>query len=261
MVVCLKEVPDTETHFRLSSDQKRVETENLVFKMNPFDECGIEEALKLKEKWGGEVTLLTLGPESAKQTLRKGLAMGADRAIHLNDPAFLGSDPLVTARAFANILKPLESDIIFTGVQSEDGLNMQTGILLAEFLGFSHASILVKLTILEAKKAQATRELEGGMLEDIEFELPAVITLQTGINIPRYPTLPGIMKARTKEIKNISVQDTGLTIPQVGDAGSAIRIIKLMHPDTGKKAEIISGDEVQAAKILVHKLKTEAKVL
>ena len=262
IVVCLKEVPDSEAHLVIRSDQKSIETENLVSKMNPFDECAIEEALKIKEKMGGEIILLTLGPDSTKQIIRKGLAMGTDRAIHLNDPAWRQSDALLTAEAFSKVIQPLGVDLIFTGVQSEDGLNMQTGILLAEFLHLTHASILTKLEILDGgKQARGTRELEGGLLEDIEFDLPAVITVQTGINIPRYPTLPGIMKARAKEIKNISVADLGYTPAQAGIAGSAVKMIKLVHPEIGKKAEIISGDEVQAAKSLVRKLKEEAKVL
>src|SRR3989338_3766912 len=133
IIVCLKEVPDMETHFRLNSAQTAIDLEGIVFKMNPFDECSIEEALKLKEKQGGEVILLTLGPESAKQTIRKGLAMGADRALHISDPAFENSDSLVVAKALAQAIQKLDADLILTGVQSEDGLNMQTGIMLAEF--------------------------------------------------------------------------------------------------------------------------------
>ncbi|MBI3017414.1 MAG: electron transfer flavoprotein subunit beta/FixA family protein, partial [Deltaproteobacteria bacterium] len=219
IIVCLKEVPDMETHFRLNSTQTAIDREGIVFKMNPFDECAIEEALQLKSKQGGEVILLTLGPDSAKQTIRKGLAMGADRALHINDPAFESSDSLVVAKALAQALQKVGADLILTGVQSEDGLNMQTGIMLAEFLGLPHASILTKFELLEGpqetiKKAKVSRELEGGLLEDVELELPAVITIQTGINIPRYPTLPNIMKARTKEIKDLKLADLGLSSDQ-----------------------------------------------
>ncbi len=266
IVVCLKEVPDTETHFRLNSSQTAIDREGIVFKMNPFDECAIEEALQLKSKQGGEVILLTLGPESAKQTIRKGLAMGADRALHINDPAFENSDNLVIAKALAQAIQKLGADLILTGVQSEDGLNMQTGIMLAEFLGLPHASILTKFELLEEgpktnKKAKVQRELEGGFLEECELDLPAVITVQTGMNIPRYPTLPNIMKARTKEIKDLKLSDLGLTAEQVGLKGSAIKVLKLFVPEKGKGAEMIPGDEASATKTLMKKLKEEAKVL
>ena len=271
IIVCLKEVPDMETHFRLNSSQTAIDREGVVFKMNPFDECAIEEALQLKSKQGGEVILLTLGPESAKQTIRKGLAMGADRALHINDSAFDNSDSFVVAKALAQAIKKLGTegqvpDLILAGVQSEDGLNMQTGIMLAEFLGLPHASILTKFELLEGaqetiKKAKVSRELEGGLLEDVELELPAVITIQTGINIPRYPTLPNIMKARTKEIKDLKLSDLGLSSDQVGLKGSAVKVLKLFVPEKGKGAEIIPGDEATATKTLMKKLKEEAKVL
>lgn len=263
IIVCLKEVPDMETHFKLNADQTGVETENLIFKMNPFDECAVEEGLKLKEKFGGEVILLALGPESAKQTIRKGLAMGADRAIHINDPAFKDSDAWVTALALSKAIQTIQTyDLILTGVQSEDGLNMQTGVMIAERLGLAHASILTKLEILEeSKKAKVTRELEGGMLEEVELELPAVVTIQTGINMPRYPTLPGIMKARAKEIRNLTCKDLGLTPDQVGQKGSHVKTLKIYFPEKGKGAQIIPGNEVEAAKTLVKKLKEEAKIL
>src|SRR3989338_109931 len=221
IIVCLKEVADMEAHFKLSSDGKSVDTSGLVFKMNPFDECSIEEALKIKEKVGGEVVLLTCGPETAKQTIRKGLAMGADRALHLNDPLFNQSDPFVMASALAKCAEKEKGELILTGVQSEDGMNMQTGIMMAEFLGLPHASILVGFGLLEGgKKAKVSPELEGGLLEEIEFVLPAVLSIQTGINIPRYPTLPNIMKAKQKEIKNISAADLGFSPDQVGEKGS-----------------------------------------
>jgi len=262
IIVCLKEVPDMETHFRLNSTQTAIDREGIVFKMNPFDECSIEEALKLKEKQGGEVILLTLGPESAKQTIRKGLAMGADRALHINDAAFENSDSLVVAKALAKAIQKLDADLILTGVQSEDGLNMQTGIMLAEFLGLPHASILTKFELLEGtKKAKVQRELEGGFLEECELDLPAVLTIQTGMNIPRYPTLPNIMKARSKEIKDLKLSDLGLTPDQVGLKGSAVKVLKLFVPEKGKGAEMIPGDEASATKLLMKKLKEEAKVL
>ncbi|MBI3019351.1 MAG: electron transfer flavoprotein subunit beta/FixA family protein, partial [Deltaproteobacteria bacterium] len=224
-------------------------------------------ALQLKSKQGGEVILLTLGPDSAKQTIRKGLAMGADRALHINDLSFDNSDSFVVAKALAQAIKKLGAegqvpDLILTGVQSEDGLNMQTGIMLAEFLGLPHASILTKFELLEGgKKAKGSRELEGGLLEDVELDLPAVVTIQTGINIPRYPTLPNIMKARAKEIKDLKLADLGLSSDQVGPKGSKVKVLKLFVPEKGKGAELIPGDEATATKTLMKKLKEEAKVL
>src|SRR3989338_1164803 len=256
IIVCLKEVPDTEAHLKLKADQTGIETDNIIFKMNPFDECAIEEALRLKEKFSGDVTLLTLGPDTAKQTIRKGLAMGADRAIHINDPLLLNSDSFVVAKALSEAIKKTPFDLILTGVQSEDGFNMQTGIMIAEFLGLPHASILTKFEVVEPnKKAKITRELEGGLLEEGELDLPSVITIQTGINIPRYPTLPNIMKARSKEIKDMKASDLGISL------APHVKILKLFFPEKGKGAQIIPGDEVAAAKLLVKKLKEEAKVI
>lgn len=251
-----------EAHFRLNADETAIEPEGLVYKMNPFDECALEEALKLKEKFQGEVILLTLGPESTKQTIRKGLAMGADRAIHINDPAFEQSDAFVIAKALSKAVQKVSFDLILTGVQSEDGLNMQTGIMMAELLNLPHASILTHLSIGEGgKKANVTRELEGGILEEVACDLPAVFTIQTGINVPRYPTLPGIMKAKTKEIKDLKSADLGMNPNEAGKAGSQLKILKLFHPESGKQAEIIPGDEATAAKELMRRLKEEAKVI
>lgn len=260
IVVCLKEVPDMEAHFRLNADQTAIEAEGLIYKMNPFDECSIEEALKLKEKFQGEVILLTLGPDSAKQTIRKGLAMGADRAIHINDPIFAQSDSFVTAKALAKAAESVSSDLILTGVQSEDGLNMQTGIMMAELLNLPHASIVTHLEITDGgKKAKVIRELEGGILEEVICDLPAVFTIQTGINVPRYPTLPGIMKAKTKEIKDLKCADLGMNSQDVGKQG--LKILKLFHPESGKGAQMIPGDEAAAAKELMRRLKEEAKLI
>lgn len=262
IIVCLKEVPDMEAHFKVNAQGTGIEKEGLVFKMNAFDECAIEEALKLKEKFSGSVTLLTLGPETAKQTIRKGLAMGADQAIHIHDPAFEGSDSLVIAKAFAKVLEKTEHDLVLTGVQSEDGVNMQTGVMLAQLLNLPHASLVTKMEISDdKKKATLSRELEGGILENIEVMLPAVFTLQTGINIPRYPTLPGIMKAKKKEIKDFKVTDLGLSEAEVGLKGSHAKTIKLFTPQNTTQAQILEGSEEEAAKKLVQKLKEEAKVL
>lgn len=262
IIVCLKEIPDTEAHFKLNSTQTAIDPEGIVFKMNPFDECAIEEALKIKEKVGGDVTLISLGPDSAKQTIRKGLAMGADSAIHLSDPAFANSDAFVVAKALSAAIKNTGFDLILSGVQSEDGLNMQTGIMVAEFLGLPHVSIATKFELFpDNKKAKVTRELEGGLLEDVEIDLPCVVTIQTGINIPRYPTLPNIMKARAKEIKDLKISDVGFTENQVGVTGSHMKTIKIYVPEKGGKADMIPGDEDQAARTLVRKLKTEAKAI
>ncbi|MBI4040446.1 MAG: electron transfer flavoprotein subunit beta/FixA family protein [Deltaproteobacteria bacterium] len=262
IMVCLKEVPDMETHFKLNTDQTAIDREGLIFKMNSFDECAIEEALKLKEKFKGEVVLLTLGPESAKQTIRKGLAMGVDRALHLNDPTFSGSDSYGTAKALSRAIDQEKPNLVLTGVQSEDGIHMHTGVMVAEFLKLPHATILTKLDVSQDQKtARLLRELEGGLLEEVEITLPCVLTVQSGMNIPRYPTLPGIMKAKTKEIKNFSPQDLGLTASEVGTTGAHVQTLKIFSPESDQKAEMLSGSEEEAAKTLIQKLKDEAKVL
>lgn len=261
IAVCVKEVPDMESHFAIDPTGQRVKEEGLAFKINSFDEFAIEEALKIKGNAGGEVILVNLGPDRAKQTIRKGLAMGADRAIQLIDPVFEGSDSLATAKLLAQAINPLNCDLVFAGVQAEDDGCAQVGVILAHLLNYAHTSIAIKLVLAPDKKSLTVhRELEGGMIEVAEVQLPAVVTIQSGINTPRYASLPGIMQAKRKEIKEIRLPESGLSADAVGEKGRTVIVEKLYFPEKGKTAEMIQGDAKQAVQKLVQKLK-ESKLL
>ncbi|MBI4043082.1 MAG: electron transfer flavoprotein subunit beta/FixA family protein [Deltaproteobacteria bacterium] len=262
IAVCVKEVPDMESHFSIAPDRKWIDESGLQFVMNDFDEFAVEEAIRLKEKHGGEVIVVTLGPERVKQTLRKALAMGADRGIHLNDAAFLGGDAYATALALAKSLEGEKPEIIFTGVQTEDDASSQVGVIMAELLGYSHASVVTKVEVDPSRKmVKVHREIEGGDHQVLESSLPVVLTIQTGINEPRYASLPGIMQAKKKPIKNVSVADLGLSPSAVGYAGSLVQTVELLVPKVEHHAQMLSGAPQEVAKQLVIKLKEEVKVL
>ncbi len=260
IIVCVKAVPDMEAHFKIKSNGLGVDDENLVYKMNSFDECAVEEALKIKEKNGGEVVIVSLGSEKTAQVMRKAFAMGADRGILLNDPAFQDSDSVTTAKLLKKAIEGNSFDLVLTGVQAEDDSQAQVGPALAELLNISHATVVTKLELSsDRKKATVHRELEGGSLEVVELNVPCLLTIQTGINIPRYPSLPGIMKAKKKEIKEIKLSDTGFDSNEVGKNASRVKRLSLFHEEQKAYAEILQGDSAQVASQLIAKLK-ERKV-
>ncbi|UCD56070.1 MAG: electron transfer flavoprotein subunit beta/FixA family protein, partial [Candidatus Hydrogenedentota bacterium] len=193
IIVLMKQVPDTETKVQVKPGETTISTEGVTYVINPYDEFAIEEALKIKDAKGeGEVALVSLGWDKAAEALRTGLAMGADKAVHLNDPAFLGGDACSVAVALSKALKKMEYDLILCGKQAIDYDNHQVGVRVAELLEIPHVAVVTKLELQDGKAA-AHREVEGGT-EVIETPLPAVITCQKGLNEPRYASLKGIMK-------------------------------------------------------------------
>ena len=255
IVVCIKRVPDTtESDIKIDSSNQDIVKEGLAFNINEADNYALEEALLIKEKMGGTVTLVTLGTAEAEETLKMGLAKGADKAVRLDDPAFAGSDGVVTARILASALKNMEYDLIFTGCIATDNWNAQVGPALAEILGIPHATMIVKQET-EEKKIRPYRELEGGLLEKLEIDLPAVLSIQTGINEPRYASIMGIAKASKKEIELKGMNDLGLQENEVGAKGSKTVIEKLEIPVQEKMAELISGTPEEAAEKLSGILK------
>lgn len=254
VIVCIKRVPDTaEAELVITPDEKDIVKDRLVFDMNEWDNYALEEALLMKERYGGSVTLVTVGPEEAAEALRTGLAKGADTAIRLTDDSFTGSDAYATAKILAQAIKDLPYDLILTGAQAGDDGYSQVGQTLAELLGLPHATLVTKIEI-EDGKARVHRELEGGLEEVLEVELPAVFTIQTGINVPRYASLKGIRAAFRKGIKVLGASDLGLQPDEVGEIGSKTRLERLFIPPVEKVAEILEGspDEVsgQLAEIL-----------
>jgi len=257
----MKQVPDTETLIKVKPDGSGIVTDDIKYVMNPYCEFAVEESLRIKEKFGGQSILVTMGPARAVEALRTGLAMGADRSIHLNDPAFEGGDGFATAKALAEVIKKEPFDLILCGKQAVDDDLAQVGPSLAELLNLPHVTLITKLEIsADQKKAKVEREVEGGK-EVIEVNLPAVFTCQKGLNEPRYASLPGIMKAKKKEVKPVNLAASGLPPDQVGAAGSKTKILKYSPPPSRPPGKIISGEVREAAQKLVKLLREEAKVI
>jgi electron transfer flavoprotein beta subunit len=230
--------------------------------MNPYDEFGVEEALQIKEKLGGEVTVIGLGPKRVTESIRTALAMGADKGILINDPALENSDALATGRALAAAIKDLDYDLIFTGQRGVDDDMGLVGATLAEFLDIPQLSIIIKAEISEdGKSVKVNRAVEGQTLV-IESSLPAVITTQKGLNEPRYASLPGIMKAKKKPLEEKTLADLGLDPSQVGEGARKLKIMELTPPPQRETGKIIEGEtpEEKAAE-LVRLLHEEAKLI
>ncbi len=265
IAVCIKQVPDSEARLRISQDGKWIDEEDLPFVINENDSYALEEGLLLAEKTGGEVVVISLGPERVKEALRKGLALGAARAVHLVDDAFQGGDASATARALAAAVAGEEADLVLTGAQSDDAGYGSTGSVVAGHLDWPHAWLVmgVELEPGEGKPAAAkvTREMEGGMSEIVRIALPAVIEVQAGINHPRYASLKGIMKAKRKPIATPSPEELGVGAAEIGAAGSRIEILSVSLPESGEAAQVIEDEPEAAAKTLVEKLQKEARVL
>jgi electron transfer flavoprotein beta subunit len=259
-IVCLKEVPDTETRIEVR-DGKVVE-EGIQYVINPYDEFALEEALKWQEQYGGKVTLVSLGPERARESILKGLAMGADEVYHLSDEAFLGGDAYATAKALAAAIEKLGAyDVVFCGKQAVDEDNASVGIMLAELLDLPHVSVVSKLEIAqEGNCATAERDVEGGK-EVVEMPLPAVITAQKGLNEPRYPSFRGIRQARRKPFTQWTVADVGLDAGEVGVAGAKVEVVEVAPPPERPPGRIVEGEPAEAAKEVVRLLREEAKVI
>ncbi len=260
--VCIKQVPDTETRLRVRADGRWIDEDEMAFGINEGDEYAVEEALSIAERSGGEVVAVCIGPERAREALRKALAVGAGRAIHLADAAFQGGDCWANARALAEVARRESFDLVITGSQSADAGFGSTGTLLAALLGWPHAWLVVGLEIEEGgRSARVTREMEAGKNELLRLALPAVIEVQAGINKPRYASLKGIMQAKRKELAVLSPSDLGLAPERVGAAGSRLEILSVSVPEKGEGAQIFEGDVQAAARQLVEKLRTEARVL
>jgi len=256
IVVLIKRVPDTETRIQLKDG--KVVTDGISWIISPYDEYGVEEALRIVEKHGGKVTLVCLGPEEAKETIRKGLALGADEAIHINDPALLNGDASTTAKVLAATLKTLQYDLILAGKQAVDEDNAQVAVRVAELLGLPHVNSVIKLELSDDKKsAKCLREVDGDR-DLAETSLPAIITAQQGLNEPRYPSLKGIMGAKKKPIKDVKATDLGL---DPASLAPKVETVKLDPPPARPPGKIIPGDPATAAKELVRLLHEEAKVI
>ena len=255
IIVCIKRVPETaDADVIIDKSGKDIEKSGLVFDLNEWDTYAIEEAILLKEKTGGTVTVISMGGEESNESLRKCLAMGADDAVRLTDPAFGGSDGFATAKVLAEAIRKIPYDLVFTGVQAEDDGYGQVGVALAEILGIPHVSLVNSLEVQD-KKVQVHRELEGGLEEVLEVDLPAVLTIQTGINQPRYVSIMGIRKVAKKEIKTFGVSDLNLKAEEVGLSGSYTQLEKIFLPSVGEGAQMLEGKPEEIASKIFDILK------
>ncbi len=263
IITCIKPVPDPASRLIINESKTWIRDQELTFVASEADNYALEEALRLREKHGGDVVVLSMGGEEAARVLRSGLAMGADRAIHLLDPKFKGADEFAAATALAKAVeKEGGVDLVLTGVQSDDLGTGMTGTMIAEFLGWAHATVVISVeAAADAKRLRVRRELEGGMNETVELESPAVLTIQFGINQPRYASLKGIMAAKKKEFKAWSAPDLGMADDAAGKAGAMYDVKEIFVPARQSKVEIVTGTPEEAAAALVEKLRKEAKVI
>jgi len=259
IVVCIKQVPDTTTRVQIASDGTSWDEKGVTFIVNPYDEFAVEEALKLKESHGGEVILVCIGPARATEAIRTCLAMGADKAIHVCDPAAQDSDSLGTAKILAKVIAPLQADVILTGKYSIGDDQAQTASMLAELLNLPQ---ITGATHIDWKETSVTarHDIEGGV-EVIESPLPAVISAQKGLNEPRYPSLKGIMAAKKKEIREVNLNELGLTGEQVGKQARKEVRIRLSLPPTRNTGKILSGEPETVVPEMVTLLHQEAKLI
>lgn len=254
IIVCIKQVPVRDSQLKVDSSGRWIQEGDLSFEINEPDAYALEEALQLKEKHGGEVVALCAGPARASQTIREALAKGADRALHIEDEHVSSWDTLGIARLLAKAAEPEKPDLLLTGLQSDDLGYGQTGVVLAEVMGIPHATLIMGVEVLDGN-IRVKREMENGWFQNIEMPLPAVLTIQSGINKLRYATLMGIKKAKTKEVKKMTAGELGVT------SAPTATIERVYLPHKGKQTQMIEGSAKEAAAKLVEKLKFEVRVI
>jgi electron transfer flavoprotein beta subunit len=254
IIVAIKQVPDRDAQVRIDASAKWIEESDLQYALNESDAYALEEALQLKEKHGGEVIVVSAGPERVGQTIREALAKGADRAIHIDCDDMGSRDALGVARLLAAAVKPESPDLVLTGLQSEDlGLG-QTGVIVAELLNLPHATLIMHVEKTDSGLT-VKRELEEGWFQTIELPTPAVLTIQSGGNKLRYATLMGIKRAKTKEVRRVTAAELGV------DSTPFVLLDRVILPQKQKSTQILPGTPKEAAAALVEKLKFEVRVI
>ncbi len=253
--VLIKQVPARDSEIAINADESWIDEDGIEFETSEPDDYALEAALQIKEAQGGEVVAISLGPKRVQDALRTALAKGADRAIHIADEHGHGLDPLQVAGALAGAVGAESFDLVVSGLQSDDHGYGQTGVLLAESLGLPHATVVVDIDA-GTDKLTIKRELEEGWTQSVELPLPAVLTIQSGINKPRYTSFKGIMAARKKEIREIPGQDL-----MPADIAAGMRILRIYAPEGAAAAEMLEGGPAEQAAALLEKLKYQARVL
>ena len=260
VIVCVKQVPETaEADLRIASDGKSIVEEGLALQINEADNYALEQALLLTEEHGGDVTVVTLGPDSSDEVLRMSMAKGAQAAIRLADPIFDRGDALATASALAAAIRGLEYDLVLTGCMASDDGHTQVGVALAELLGIPHATYVTEMEVGDGS-VTVGRELEGGLIEKLVVGLPCVIGIQTGINEPRYASIMGIAKAAKRDIVRMTGADLGLEAGDVGEAGSGTVVTELGFSPVGEGAQLLEGTPPEASAKLADVLKEKGFV-
>ncbi|MBA7715593.1 Electron transfer flavoprotein subunit beta [subsurface metagenome] len=246
IVVCVKQVPEvTDAELEINKEGAEILKEDLEFDINEWDNYAVEEAVRIKEANGGKVTVVTLGDEDCEDVLRTALAMGADEAIRIDEQGFEFSDAAGIAQGLYRAVRDVPFDLLLTGAQGSDDGWAQVGLTLAELLGIPYASLVVGVEIGEGT-ITVHRELESNTQEKVEMPLPAALTIQTGINNPRYVSIMGIQKVRRIEIKETDSEELGLSEAEIGSQGSRVDSQKLSLPAVGEGADILTGslDEI-----------------
>jgi len=261
IAVCIKQVPATESKIKPAENGKDIDRAGLSYVVNPYDEFGVEEALKIKEQVGeGKVTVISIGSDKTLEALRTCLAVGADEAIHIKDEALSGGDAYTAARVLSAALKKGDYDLIFFGRQAIDDDSGAVGIHVAEMMGLPHVAGINKFELnAEERTVVANRQIEGAV-EIVETSLPAIFTCQKELNEPRYASLPGIMKARQKPMTIWSLSDLELKPEDCGHEAAKVVIEEIASPPVREAGKKIEGDVPQAVTELVRLLREEAKI-
>ena len=257
IAVCIKQVVTREWQLRVNDAKTWIRDQDASFELNEPDAYALEEALRLKEKHGGEVVVCSAGPARAAQVIREAMARGADRAIHIESDALAAADAFAVADAIAAAIRDEQFDLVLTGLQSDDQGFGQVGVVLAQKLGMPHATIIMEVQVADSsgqgqRALRVKRELEGGWFQWVSLPLPALLTIQSGINQLRYATLKGIMAAKKKEIRKVAAPASAQTTQ---------RITSIYFPEKGKKTQMLPGSPADAAKELVKRLREEARAL
>jgi electron transfer flavoprotein beta subunit len=256
IAVCVKQVPATDSRIKPAEGGRGVDLSGVEWVINPYDEFALEEALRIKEKLGGEVVVLSLGGGKLEEAMRNTLALGADKAVILKDAAYGAADALGVSAALAAMARREGAELVLCGKQAVDDDSMAVPAMVAERLGWPQATVVVKLEIAaDGKSAKAEREVEGGH-EEIELTLPAVVAAQKGLNEPRYANLKGIMAAKKKPVETVTPADLGLAAP-----ASALTVLEVTQPATARKNRMIAGDAAQQVAELVRILHDEEKLI
>jgi electron transfer flavoprotein beta subunit len=261
IVVLVKQVPDTETTIKIGADGKSLETSEIKWIMNPYDEYAVEAALRLQENAGAKITILSMGPERVVESIRTAMAMGADQGVLIDDPATEGSDGLGKAKVLAAALKSLEFDLVFCGHRAVDSDENQVGIMVAELAGIAHLGLAVSVEVADGK-VKIQRPIEGAKVT-MEATLPALVTFGGAHAVwnPRYASLPGIMKAKKKPLETKTLADVGLSSEEVGAQAARISVTSMEMPQERQAGRKLEGETADKAKELVRLLHEEAKVI